>query len=806
MKIGSTTSLNVGTASDDKFIAPSFWNAIPHFSQLVVFPLLAIAAIYGGWWIAGPVAYFIIADFFEPLFGHDYKNIDPKNTPERKLFFYKLAAWLWAFCWPATFIFILWQVLVSGHLNLIETILIVALTVGVAQSIFIIGHEMIHRQASWERLLGEFLLASASYPQYATEHVYLHHRFACTPFDCSFAPKGRSFWQSFPNDLRDSLIGAWHCEQSRLKRRRKPVWHITNPFWRYAIETGFWWTLIYVLGGIWVLLLYLVICFTVVMSMKIINYAQHYGLHRVRLPNGRFERVKPRHSWSASYRISKWFYYNMQRHADHHIAAYRRYPLLQYYDADESPQLPGSYMQIGGKVLNSKQWFKMMDPLVDEWRAKYYPDIDDWTVYDSKAFRLRPEAFDAITEIYNVSPKLYRWIDQFPELLDTLNEKEFTDIDLPPGFGKDSEFETLVRSGLARVYWTHELSVEEMQAQIVEIPAQTTKEVVENARNWTNEKIVQICLHMIRGSLSPTEAGVAMSRVGEAAINSILWKVSENFTEKYGSLNDGGVAAVLGGDLASEPDTRLGTQLDIYFVYSSGHEEHFESICRQFLEEIQSYLRDNLLYSPSLAGDGQDAIHTLVSFAEQHRYGNPDSIRKLIKSRCIFTFGKSDIGTRFDRMRHEIVSQQDESQDATIIVPASQSENTVNVWLTSRESIGITISRIEQVATILQLEHARLSPQVLHPDVISVFQSATEDELISKDVSEQLIEATTMWRNLAGILNLVGDDDFTPETANSNVKSVIARACGLENFNELDTAISDTATSAESALDSLKIA
>ncbi|MDE0309560.1 MAG: fatty acid desaturase [Acidiferrobacterales bacterium] len=793
------------TASDGRFVVPSFWNAIPHFSQLAVFPLLIIAAVNGGWWIAGPVAYFIIADFFEPLFGHDSKNIDPKNTPDSQLLLYKLAAWMWAILWPPTLVFILWQVLFGNHLNLIETILIVALTVGVAQSIFIIGHEMIHRQTSWERLLGEFLLASASYPQYATEHVYLHHRFACTPFDCSFAPKGRSFWQSFPNDLRDSLIGAWRCEQSRLQRRRKPGWHLSNPFWRYVAETGFWWLLVYVMGGIWVLLLYLIICFTVIISMKIINYAQHYGLHRIRLPNGRFERVKPRHSWSANYRISKWFYYNMQRHADHHIAAYRRYPLLQHYDEDESPKLPGSYMQIGSKVLNSKKWFKLMDPLVDEWRAKHYPEIDDWTIYDSKAFRLRPKAFDAITEIYHVLPGLYRWIDQFPELLDGLNEKEFTDIDVPPGSGQDLEFETIARRGLARVYWTLELGIEEMQAQILEIPAQTTNEVVENARNWTNEKIVQICMHVIRGSLSPSEAGIAMSRVGAAAINSVLWKVGENFTEKYGSLTDGGVIAVLGGDLASEPDTTIGSPLDIYLVYSSGNEQHFEALCGQFLEEIQSYLHDNILYAAHVAGDRHDAIHALVSFAELHRSGSPESIRKLIMSRCIFSFGKSDIESRFNRLRHEILSHLDESHAKAITIPASDSRGAVDAWLTARQCERIPIENIEHAATVLQLKHARNSSQPPNPDAIVAFQLAVEDDLISKDASERLIDATTMWRNLAGIVNLVTDRNPSHETASSTVKSVIAGACGLEDFDELYAAISEMAVASKAALENLEV-
>ena len=311
---------------------------------------------------------------------------------------------------------------------------------------------------------------------------------------------------------------------------------------------------------------------------------------------------------------------------------------------------------------------------------------------------------------------------------------------------------------------------------------------------------------MIRGSLSPSEAGIAMSRVGEAAINAVLWKVSENFTEKYGSLNDGGVAVVVSGNLASEPDTTLNTQLDIYFVYSSDQNEYCESMCRQFLKEIQSYLRDNILFAPTLADDGQDTVHPLVSFAKQHRYSESNRTSTLIRSRCINAFGRSDFRARFDRMWHEITAYQDSSQYTEMSTFANSSRHMIDAWLHANETNGSPTEYVEQAAVILRLNHAKQLQQVLHPDVVTVFRSAAENNLISKDASEQLIEAATMSRNLAGILSLVADDDFMTETTDLNVKSVIARACGLDNFDELDNAISNVVMRSKSALETLNIA
>ena len=81
--------------------------------------------------------------------------------------------------------------------------------------------------------MGEFLLASASYPQYATGHIYSHHAVVGTPMDLGAAPKGQSIWNYFPREVASNLTGAWRVERERLARRALPIWHYTNPFWRY---------------------------------------------------------------------------------------------------------------------------------------------------------------------------------------------------------------------------------------------------------------------------------------------------------------------------------------------------------------------------------------------------------------------------------------------------------------------------------------------------------------------------------------------------------------------------------------------
>ena len=224
-----------------------------------------------------------------------------------------------------------------------------------------------------------------------------------------------------------------------------PVWHYDNPFWRYVIGVAFWYGLVFWMGGIWAVPVFVLLGLSCVFSMKMSNYFQHYGLRRVRLDNGRWEKAMPRHSWSADWKFSNWMFFNMQRHADHHAVASRQYPLLQVSGLDESPELPGTYADMMNIVLRPKRWFEKMDPLVDQWREHFYPEIHDWGPYDSPLAAARPDAFDAILEIFGAAPRLAKRIERNPELLDNLQDQEFVDLDLPKGFGPDEEYESIAR-------------------------------------------------------------------------------------------------------------------------------------------------------------------------------------------------------------------------------------------------------------------------------------------------------------------------------------------------------------------------
>ncbi|MXX55690.1 MAG: hypothetical protein F4Z44_07880 [Gemmatimonadetes bacterium] len=798
-------SSSLPVAMERRIVEASVANALPHFAPLAIFPLVACAAVYGGWWIAVPLVFYALADRFDRIFGLEERNMDPATTRESQLFLYKLSLWLWAVLWPATFVFALWQALVSDHLALWEVWCVAVILTMVGQTVFIVGHELVHRRVLWERRLGEFLLASVSYPHYATEHVYIHHPWVCTPLDPGSSPKGLSFWRYLPAEIANNLLGAWRFERRRLTRRQLPAWHHTNAFWRYGVQLIFWYGIILWMGGPWAALAYVVLCGNVLFSMKISNYVQHYGLRRIRTPAGRFEPVKPRHAWSAAYKFTNWLYYNMQRHADHHTSN-RRYPLLQHHGEGASPQLPGSYIQMNGLALFPKRWFQTIDPLLDLQRAQFYPDVKDWSPYDSRAFAARPDAFDVIAEIHAAAPRIAGWINRTPALLDMLREREFTDLELPEGLMPDPQSEAIARCGLARLYWTHELSLAEMKAQLADIHVQDAGEAVDAAREWSNGKVFQIAVHVMRGSLSIGEAATALSRVAEASIASVLSAVEEDFADRGVPRGSGGVAVVVQGPLASGeamPDETL----DIRFVYEGTPARHYRKLCGRLRKALRALTRNNLLLShQSFARGGAGEIQPLDAFAEQLR--NPDSGLDpvaLSRARCVWGSGDENVAERVSGELREALGKRS-AREMLLAELREPGERAVEPGLPGLQSITTRrggLRDIERAALFLRLAPGGDAAAPRAGDAERAFRTAGDRGLITEDAAERLAAAAALWRKLRGALRLVADDGFEAESAAIGARATIAGICGVDDFDALAALIEETASGAAAGIETL---
>ncbi|MFA7279629.1 MAG: alkane 1-monooxygenase [Sterolibacterium sp.] len=229
-----------------------------------------------------------------------------------------------------------------------------------------IGHELVHRHGRLEPWTGGLLLSLVCYAGFKVEHVRGHHVHVSTPRDASSARYDQSLYSFLPHAWKWNFLNAWRLEAELLQRRGLPTLHWRNELiWWYGISLLIAAAMAWAYGWLG-LVFFLGQSFLAFTELEVINYIEHYGLHRRRDIDGRFERTTHQHSWNSSHLVTNLFLFQLQRHSDHHAHPARRYQVLRHFD--DSPQLPCGYATMFLLALVPPLWRRIMNPRV----AMYY--------------------------------------------------------------------------------------------------------------------------------------------------------------------------------------------------------------------------------------------------------------------------------------------------------------------------------------------------------------------------------------------------------------------------------------------------
>lgn len=312
----------------------------------------------GGWSWFPAVFIFVITPVLDGLLGRDEQ--DPESGAR---WTYDLLLWAWVPMQLGLLVWTLGQATdgASSGLKVSGWIFSMGLVAGAGG--ITVAHELMHRPRSGERALAELLMTSVSYPHFCVEHVFGHHRHVATPLDPATARAGESVYRFLPRTLLGGFRSFWRIEAERIRKHGR--WGWADARVRHGLLlAGAYGGVAVVFGGKGAL------CFGIqsgvaVLLLEIINYVEHYGLLRQRVDGtaGRWERVRPEHSWNSSHRLTNAYLFHLPRHADHHAVASRPYHLLRH--EPEGPQLPAGYATMVLVALLPPLWFHLMDPRVE---------------------------------------------------------------------------------------------------------------------------------------------------------------------------------------------------------------------------------------------------------------------------------------------------------------------------------------------------------------------------------------------------------------------------------------------------------
>ncbi|KVN15266.1 alkane 1-monooxygenase [Burkholderia stagnalis] len=313
------------------------------------------------WWF-GPLFAFGVIPILDTLIGDDRDNppedVVPRLERDR---YYRVIVYLATLVEYVAFFLCTW--IVATHALAWYDYVGFALSLGAATGISInTAHELGHKTSRFERWLAKITLAPVAYGHFFVEHNRGHHVRVATAEDPASARYGESFWAFLPRTVIGSIRSAWNLEAARLARLGKSPWTWRNEVLHAWAMTAVVWGIAIALFGKAVIPFLLIQAAYGASLLEVVNYVEHYGLGRRKLPSGRYERCTPQHSWNSNHVVTNLFLYQLQRHADHHANPTRSYQALRHFD--HAPQLPAGYATMILLAYVPPLWYRVMNPRV----------------------------------------------------------------------------------------------------------------------------------------------------------------------------------------------------------------------------------------------------------------------------------------------------------------------------------------------------------------------------------------------------------------------------------------------------------
>ena len=225
-----------------------------------------------------------------------------------------------------------------------------------------VGHELGHRKSIIARTCSKLLYLPCQYMHFYIEHNFGHHINVATPEDPATARYKQTLYSFWITSVVRTYVSAWEIQLKLLKVSKRNFFSIKNDMVFYTLFQTIFLAFVYYNFGLYLTLLSIFMSVISFLFLETINYVEHYGLLRKKEPSGRYERVKPHHSWNSNHTIGRIVLYELTRHSDHHFKSSKKYQVLE--SLEDCPHLPYGYPTSILLSFIPPLWFSIMNPLV----------------------------------------------------------------------------------------------------------------------------------------------------------------------------------------------------------------------------------------------------------------------------------------------------------------------------------------------------------------------------------------------------------------------------------------------------------
>lgn len=325
-------------------------------------PVSALVGLYfkGYWSFFTPVYAFVLIPVLEVLLPHDPSNYEGEQREEKKN--NRLFDWMLYLNIPIVFgllLYLLVQVSQNNYEPHELVGLVLSLGIVLGTNGINVAHELGHRQDSTERYWAKLLLLPSFYMHFYIEHNFGHHLHAATREDPATARYNQSVYSFWISSVFRQYVSAWKLQRKLLKTSGSTFLSPKNDMlWYSVFQVAYLLAVFFFFGAVG--LLFAVAAGVVgFLLLETVNYIEHYGLLRKKLPSGRYERVREIHSWNSNHVMGRIILYELTRHSDHHYKSSKKYQVLDYHDT--SPQMPFGYPTSMVLSFFPPLWFNIMN-------------------------------------------------------------------------------------------------------------------------------------------------------------------------------------------------------------------------------------------------------------------------------------------------------------------------------------------------------------------------------------------------------------------------------------------------------------
>jgi len=430
-----------------------------------------------------------------------------------------------------------------------------------------------------------------------------------------------------------------------------------------------------------------------------------------------------------------------------------------------------------GKLGNADESFKKFD--------RFLSRLPSGVQFFS-FIKAQPWLLELLAEIIGMAPYLSDQLAKRPLLLDAVLNEGF--------FGTTFTEEKLSHS---------------LQGQLA--VAKDFQDVIDISRQWASEYKFQVGVQILRHQIDANSAGKNLSMIADIVLTIMLEKVTQEFSQKHGTLADTQFAILALGKLGGRELTTT-SDLDLVFIYeatsappfSNGHKKlsvnhYFSRLSQQFINALTAMTGEGRLYEVDMrlrpSGNAGPIAVTLTSF-EDYQKQKAWTWEHLALTRGRVITGTADITDKINDIVHGALTSPQRDQKILLQDTAQMRDKlakefgTHDIWAIKYVRGGLV--DIEFICQYLILKHGADIPQIIVPNSLEQISQLKKYNILSQQQGDFLFASCDFMQNLQVILRLCLGSNSPITDQHYELIDSLCRRFNVDNLAMLRHKITET--------------